>query len=341
MTFRIISAALWGLSAVLLFLIVGANFFPGISAYSGALRPVVDLVVGVLDRGDSIAKITVVSIIAIFAWAILEVAIRSAIVWRERAAVSWFASLATQRMSDTLGLVRLVHTNFIRSDRQKPGGLWGRWADRSVLRAEVINNSDVLNLSDALPGSAAVDASSLAANYTPLQVYAWILPVLGFIGTASGMASSIEGFSAAIAGTSDTQNIIAVLSAKVIPGLTGAFQTTMLALAASVVVYVCTTAVKNWDQETLDELDRLSLQFIPVAIPSGGVGGTPPDIGEIPRLLREIVARVRRVDEAAERLESASTLLETASEKVQKASDEFGKLFTFPYVIKIDRGGPR
>ena len=49
------------------------------------------------------------------------------------------------------------------------------------------------SLHEAVPAAAALDAGSLAATYSPLNVYAWILPVLGFIGTASGMASASTG----------------------------------------------------------------------------------------------------------------------------------------------------
>src|SRR5260370_41192835 len=67
---------------------------------------------------------------------------------------------------------------------------------RAIRRANLIiecSQRDPSSLHDAVPAAAALDASKLAASYTPLNVYAWILPVLGFIGTASGMASSIGG----------------------------------------------------------------------------------------------------------------------------------------------------
>ena len=108
-----------------------------------------------------------------------------------------------------------------------------------------------------MPAAAALDASKLAASYTPLNVYAWMLPVLGFIGTASGMASSIGGFSSVLQGRQGQIEALAnELGQKVIPGLSGAFATTILALAAAIVAYLCTSALRGWDQEALDELDR-------------------------------------------------------------------------------------
>ena len=74
---------------------------------------------------------------------------------------------------------------------------------RAIRRANLIiecSQRDPSSLHDAIPAAAALDAGKLATSYTPLHVYAWILPVLGFIGTASGMASSIGGFSAALQG---------------------------------------------------------------------------------------------------------------------------------------------
>jgi len=47
------------------------------------------------------------------------------------------------------------------------------------------------------------------------------------------------------------------LSQEVIPGLSAAFETTILALAAALIAYLCTSALKNWDQELLHRLDEL------------------------------------------------------------------------------------
>ena len=333
MAFRIISLALWALSTVLLLLIVVAAFFPRLSAVAGPLRPVVDLIVSILDRGDSVAKVTVIAIITVFGWALMEIATRSTQVVREQRAIEWFASLATKSVS-TSGHIRLVHTEMQNSVTESPTAQHKN--HRALLRVNLINSTETPNLLEALPGKAAVDASNLAARYTPLQVYAWVLPVLGFIGTASGMASSIEGFSSALADTTDTQGIIGVLSEKVIPGLTNAFQTTMLALAASVVIYICATAVRNWDQETLDELDRLSLKFIPLQTSANG--GAAPDLTEIIILLREICLQMRRFAQASDRLNTSAQLLEDGSRTLKMASDEFSQLFTFPYMVKIERG---
>jgi hypothetical protein len=99
--------------------------------------------------------------------------------------------------------------------------------------ADLILQLDVRMVEPAMPAAAALDASKLAASYTPLNVYAWILPVLGFIGTASGMASSIGGFSAALQGRQGQIEALAnELGQKVIPGLSGAFATTMVLTSA-------------------------------------------------------------------------------------------------------------
>ena len=93
---------------------------------------------------------------------------------------------------------------------------------RAIRRANLIiecSQRDLSSLHDAVPAAAALDASKLAASYTPLNVYAWILPVLGFIGTASGMASSIGGFSTALQGRQGQIEALAnELGQKVIPG---------------------------------------------------------------------------------------------------------------------------
>src|SRR5262249_38062476 len=104
---------------------------------------------------------------------------------------------------------------------------------RLVLIMQCKARGEESSLHEGLPAAAAVDASALAASYVPLQVYAWILPVLGFIGTAIGMAHAIGKFSEALRPAAGQIEVTTALSQGVIPGLSTAFETTILALATA------------------------------------------------------------------------------------------------------------
>ena len=186
-------------------------------------------------------------ILILFAWVLFEIALEQRQVSRQHAAIDTFQT----RMAETINL----------DPKHSISG-------NPALSAEPISSSECSrrepsSLHEAVPAAASLDAGTLDASYGPLNVYAWILPVLGFIGTASGMASAIDGFSEVLRGGQvNVDQLAAELSQSVIPGLSAAFETTILALAAALVTYLCTNALRSWDQEALDQLDRLCIVLL-------------------------------------------------------------------------------
>jgi hypothetical protein len=194
---------------------------------------------------------------------------------------------------------------------------------------------------DSLVGAAALDANSLAGQYHWLHVYAWLLPVLGFVGTAIGMASAISGFSNAIGGaTVDPAALVKVLSQNVIPGLASAFQTTVLALLAALVAYYCTSAVQSADQEALERLDALSLHYL--------AGIPPPEIlsnGQMVQLLYKITQDLGQISQAPAELRTAiggfrdaTKGLDDAVQALKSSSLELYRSIALPYNVTISRG---
>jgi biopolymer transport protein ExbB/TolQ len=197
------------------------------------------------------------------------------------------------------------------------------------------------SLHESLGGAAALDANSLAGQYHWLHVYAWLLPVLGFVGTAIGMASAISGFSNAIGGAAvDPGALVKVLSQNVIPGLASAFQTTVLALLAALVAYYCTSAIQSADQEALEKLDALSLHFL-ARVPA-------PELvrnGQMVQLLQNIAQDLGHVSKAPGELRSSIDSLRDATKGIHEAaqvlkaaSHELYGSIALPYNVTISRG---
>jgi len=180
------------------------------------------------------------------------------------------------------------------------------------------------SLHEAVPAAAALDAGSLAATYSPLNVYAWILPVLGFIGTASGMASAIDGFKDVLRGGQvQVDKLAADLSQNVIPGLSAAFETTILALAAALVTYLCTSALRGWDQEALDQLDRLCIVLLS-RIPQPPT----PDGQKILAILEYISGQLRDLIHVPVTLEGAAKSISVTAEALASSSNQFASSVT-------------
>src|SRR5262245_51249031 len=244
MNFRTFSAVLWFVSA--LFVIYG--FYVTSVALTGDASGL-PLIGPLLRRPHPFDKAAPILILIVFAWVLFEIALKQRHVSRQHAAIASFQS----QMADA------------DQNKYQPKAFDLR-QPRGVRRADLIiecSRREPSSLHEAVPAAAVLDAGTLAAGYGSLNVYAWILPVLGFIGTASGMASAIGGFSQVLGrGNIRVEALQSELSQSVIPGLAAAFETTILALAAALVAYLCTSALRNWDQQALDQLDRLCIVLL-------------------------------------------------------------------------------
>jgi biopolymer transport protein ExbB/TolQ len=170
--------------------------------------------------------------------------------------------------------------------------------------------------SDPLGSISAVEEATLENSYALARALIWTLPVIGFVGTAAGMASAIEGFSGALRGgqapklgaPSMVQALVDSLASVVIPGLAHAFSLTMFALVSSVLTHVCLTAVHAWDVKLLNELDDCSVKLSfslsqakgpasrPDSFPESAIAILQGIAGELARLgAGETLAQLRQV----------------------------------------------
>lgn len=266
---------------------------------------------GNMLRRPLVDTVTPIAILVLFTWVLIELAARARRVLRENKAVGEFTK---QIAHADLGLSRI-------ESKFDPQALRAPHRAYAIIQG---NRRDPTSLHETLPGMAALDAEALAAKYGALNVYAWILPVLGFIGTASGMASAIAGFKDALrGGPGQVEALSTQLSQTVIPELAAAFGTTILALAASLVAYLCTSAIRSWDQEALQRLNRLCVEFLG-GIPRGGAG---PEIGTSGILLG-ISARVDQVVQFLDVIKDGGRAMTQAADRVIASNEELHATFS-------------
>jgi biopolymer transport protein ExbB/TolQ len=300
MSFRALSAALWfvstlfvlyGLCVVVIALIADASGLP--------------LFGPLLSRSLLIDKISPMLILLLFAWVLFEIALKQREVHRQHAAIAMFQTQMAEADQN-----RYQPKPF---DLKQP---------RAIRRADLIiecSRREPSSLHEAIPGAAVLDASTLATSYGPLNVYAWILPVLGFIGTASGMASAIDGFKEVLRGGQvQVETLASELSQSVIPGLSAAFETTILALGAALVAYLCTSALRSWDQEALDQLDRLCMVLLS-RIPQPPT----PDGQKILAVLEQISAQLKGMLQVPATLEDAAKAISATADSLASSTNLF------------------
>jgi len=279
---------------------------------------------------DSFAAIAV---LAVLGWLLIESFLHVVRIWRERSAIQQIKGVAPER---------LLYSKV--SLRSRAGRRTKLAMDHYFSAPEYLH--------DALPAAAALDAGALESTYSLTKVYVWILPVIGFIGTAWGMSHAIGGFSQALGETKDVTVLADRLGQLVIPGLANAFSITILALGAAIVAHFWVTTVQAADQEALDELDRASVTML-AKIPKGqfgtGIGGNIPP--ETLQILQALVEQLRQIaykldlDDAAQRLSEAADQISVAANETRLAADDVGKAaevlkdsVSMPYHITVTRG---
>jgi biopolymer transport protein ExbB/TolQ len=297
MSFRTLSMALWSFSAFFV-LMLAAGYLMHLQTPIGLEE--------IVHRPSIGSGLPVLLILLLFVWVLFEIAMRQRAVRREHQAVDEFQSVLAKA---DLGEYQPKTYNLS--------------APRAIRRADMIiecSRRDPSSLHEAIPAAAALDASTLNAAYTPLNVYAWILPVLGFIGTASGMAASIGGFKDALhTGEGQVEALSTELGQSVIPGLAGAFETTILALGAALVAYLCTSALRSWDQQALDQLDRLCIVLLS-RIPHP----PSPDGEKILVTLQKIYEQIAHVLQVPINIESAAKAISDTAQALGSSSNQFG-----------------
>ncbi len=268
-----------------------------------------------------------VAILVIFGWVLLEAFLHWVRILREQSAVQKMGTWGPGGWS--------AHA------AKDVGGRAAR--ERAQLAAKHIRSSPG-QLREVLPAAAALDAQAVEGSFTMAKALVWALPVLGFIGTAWGMAHAIGGFAEALKETRDIAALADRLGQLVIPGLAAAFSTTILALASAMVGHLCLTALESWNLDVLQRLDRITVDLL-AALPAPGETAAgplsqPDYFSFLLKVLEEIkdsrtdgstlAAGVRELMEACQAILAASDEMERAARVLREAA-------TLPYHITVTR----
>ena len=287
-----------------------------IRAFQGSTYDV-PLVGHLLSQGSGSDKIAPLLIVSVFGWVLLDILFHALRV------------LTEQRN------VQMVQES-------SPGNFPSTMDSRSMTgrRCQLVNAKYQYSpdkLSEELPAIAALDAALVDSRYSLTKVFVWILPVLGFIGTAWGMSHAIGGFSDALADTSETKVLLQRLGQLVIPSLAHAFAVTILALTVSIIGHFCVTIVQSWEEDVLNDLDRASVRWI----------GTLPSrsAGQLDQLVMQLLNQTERLNQnveslavTAQSLSEASAKLSAAGTEVSAAASVLKESVNAPYNITITRG---
>ncbi|MEA4862277.1 MAG: MotA/TolQ/ExbB proton channel family protein [Victivallaceae bacterium] len=96
------------------------------------------------------------------------------------------------------------------------------------------------------------DASYVENSYILSRGLVWAIPILGFIGTVLGLSQAVGGFGSVVASGADL-NMLTNALGGVTNGLAVAFETTLIALVAALLLQLCMTVIRQKEEDFLDE----------------------------------------------------------------------------------------
>jgi biopolymer transport protein ExbB/TolQ len=121
----------------------------------------------------------------------------------------------------------------------------------TVALSNLRNLGRVGDVDDILRSQAEQDESFMETSYALVQSFVWAIPVLGFIGTVIGLSDAIGSFSSVLAESGEVDEL-AVALRGVTAGLATAFETTLVALVAALIIQMVLTFQKKAEEEFLD-----------------------------------------------------------------------------------------
>jgi biopolymer transport protein ExbB/TolQ len=124
------------------------------------------------------------------------------------------------------------------------------------------NIGEVRDVGAVLESQADSDASSVDSSYTVIRSLIWTIPILGFIGTVVGLSQAIGSFTAVLNDAGGDSGSIKSKLGPVVAGLATAFETTLVALLAAVVIQLLSTWVFKREEALLDGITDFTNEHV-------------------------------------------------------------------------------
>jgi biopolymer transport protein ExbB/TolQ len=113
------------------------------------------------------------------------------------------------------------------------------------------NLGRVSDVDDILRSQASHDESVMETSYSIVAGFVWAIPVLGFIGTVIGLSQAIGEFGSVLQSSGELSEIKDALKG-VTGGLATAFQTTLQALVAALIIQLIQTFLRKSEEDFMD-----------------------------------------------------------------------------------------
>jgi biopolymer transport protein ExbB/TolQ len=124
------------------------------------------------------------------------------------------------------------------------------------------NIGEVRDVGAVFESQADSDASAVDSSYTVIRSLIWTIPILGFIGTVVGLSQAIGAFTNVLNQAGNDAAGIKSKLGPVVGGLATAFETTLVALIAAVVIQLLSTWVYKREEALLDAISDFTTEHV-------------------------------------------------------------------------------
>ncbi len=176
-----------------------------------------------------------------------------------------------------------------------------------------------------LSSESEVAQADLDSAYTPVRIFAWTIPVLGFIGTIVALGQATGRFATFLAtGTQDADQVRIALT-RATTDLAFAFETTLVAVLLALIVTVTYLLLQNSEKAVLRTVDDMCrsrlLPLMRPAISLVDTGERPPQpTVEVTQVPNEDFAR--RLNSAEQSILGQCEALETVLKYVREVTEK-------------------
>lgn len=115
------------------------------------------------------------------------------------------------------------------------------------------NIGRISDVSDILQTQAEYDEAQQESTFRLINGFIWAIPVLGFIGTVLGLSAAIGGFGNTLAVAGEDVSALKESLGGITGGLSTAFETTLVALVAALIIQLWMTFAQQQESLFLDE----------------------------------------------------------------------------------------
>ncbi len=231
--------------------------------------------------------------IVLFAWSAVFLGLKTAWILRQRQGglVRFLERLPAEiRPDDTLEVLARLKKAAARATHS----ILGHRVAKALVRYHAHRRPS--EVGEALTAMAESDDAEASSSYGLLRFAVWAMPILGFVGTVLGLGLAVAGFQGSLERVNEIGQVKDALN-QVMAGLATAFDTTLVALVATIVVMLPLAAVQKAEAALLGRVDELSRHHVLARLaapPDALGGGAGPGITE-EALERAVTRALERV----------------------------------------------